>query len=85
MEHIERKQTATEAAGQIAGYGVGAFAAACQGKHMSAAIIVLAGAILLLGGSFIRHGDTQTFVQFTGTVCIAVGLLGWFFGSPKRS
>jgi hypothetical protein len=55
MENIEHKQTGTEAAGQIAGLGVGAFRAACRGKHISAAIIVLAGAMLLLGGSFIQH------------------------------
>lgn len=85
MENFKRKQTTTEAAGQIAGYGVGAFTAACRGKHMSAAIIVLAGAILLLGGSFIHHGDTQAFVQFTGSLCIAVGLLGWLFSSPKNN
>ena len=77
MENIEHKQTSTEAAGHIAGLDVGAFRASCRGKHISAAIIVLAGAVLLLGGSFIRHGDTQLFVQVVGCVVGAFGLAGW--------
>ena len=83
MENIEHKQTGTEAAGHIAGIGVGAFRASCRGKHISAAIIVLAGAVLLLGGSFIRHGDTQLFVQGVGCVVGALGLVGWIFSSTK--
>ena len=83
MENIEHKQSATEAAGQITGLGVGAFRAACRGKHMSAAIIVLAGAILLLGGSFIAHSDTKLFVQVVGVIFGAVGLVGWLFSSTK--
>jgi hypothetical protein len=83
MENIEYKQTSTEAAGHIAGLGVGAFHAACRGKHISAAIITLAGAVLLLGGSFIRHDDTQLFVQAVGCTVIAFGLAGWIFSSAK--
>ena len=84
MENIEHTQTATEAAGQIAGLSVGAFHALCRGKHISAAIIVLAGAVLLLGGSFIRHSDTQLFVQAVGCVVGAFGLVAWVFSSTKR-
>jgi hypothetical protein len=83
MEHIKHQQTGTEAAGHIAGLGIGAFRASCRGKHISAAIIVLAGAILLLGGSFIQHGDTKLFVQVVGCVVGAFGLAGWMFSSTK--
>jgi hypothetical protein len=41
-------------------------------KSISAAIVVLAAAILITGGSFIQHGDTRLFVQAVGC---AVGLL----------
>jgi hypothetical protein len=83
MENIEHKQSATEAAGFAAGVGVGAFHAAFRGKHISAAIIVLAGAVLLLGGSFIRHADTKLFVQVVGCIVGVVGLIGWIFSSTK--
>ena len=46
-------------------------------KYLSAAIIVLAGASLLLGGSFIAHSDTKLFVQAVGCGVGAVGLWGW--------
>jgi len=84
MENIEHKQTSTEAAGHIAGLGVGAFRASFRGKHISAAIIVLAGAILLLGGAFIRHSDTKLFFQVVGCVVGAFGLVGWTFSSTKN-
>ncbi len=83
MESSEQKQTPTEAAGHIAGLGVSAFRASCRGKHLSAAIIVLAGAVLLLGGSFIGHADTQLFVMIVGCLLVAFGLVGWFFSSSK--
>jgi hypothetical protein len=75
MEKIEHKQTTTEAAGHIAGLGIGAVSAACRGKHISAAIIVLAGAILLIGGSLIA--------QVVGIVLVVAGFVGWCFSSPK--
>jgi hypothetical protein len=84
MENTRTKQTATEAAGYAAGVGIGTLRAALRGKHISAAIIVLAGAILLLGGSFIRHGDTQLFVQAVGCIFGAVGLVGWLLSSSKK-
>ena len=83
MENIEHKQTGTEAAGHIAGLGVGAFRSSFRGKHISAVIIVLAGAVLLLGGSFIRHADTKLFVQVVGCIVGAFGLVGWIFSSTK--
>jgi uncharacterized membrane protein YjjP (DUF1212 family) len=84
MENIQTKQTSTEALGYVAGVSVGTFRALFRGKHVSAAIIVLAGAILLLGGSWlIRHDDTALFVQFVGCVVGAVGLVGWIFSSTK--
>jgi hypothetical protein len=84
MENTQHKQTAMEAAGYVAGVGIGAARAALRGKHISAAIIVLAGAILLLGGSFIRHDDTKLFVQFVGCVFSAVGLVGWVLSSSQK-
>lgn len=42
-------------------------------KTISASILVLAGAILITGGSRIQHSDTKLFVQivgcFVGMVC----------------
>ena len=77
MKHDTQKQTATEAAGYIAGAGLGSTRLAFRGKHMSAAIIVVAGAMLLLGGSYIAHGDTKLFVQVVGCIVGAIGLGGW--------
>lgn len=85
MENTQTKQTPTEAVGYTAGVGIGTLRVAFRGKHVSAAIIVLAGAILLLGGSWlIRHDDTKLFVQFVGCVIGAVGLVGWIFSSTKN-
>ena len=84
MEHIETKQSATEAAGYAAGVGIGVTRSALRGKHISAAIIVLAGAMLILGGSFIRHGDTKLFVQAVGCILSAAGLVGWFLSTAEK-
>lgn len=84
MENIQTKQTETVAAGYVAGVGIGAARAAFRGKHISAAIIVLAGAILILGGSFLRHDDTKLFVQVVGSIFGAVGLVGWFLSSSTK-
>jgi hypothetical protein len=46
-------------------------------KSISASIIVLAGAILLLGGSQIR-GETGGFIMLAGCVVGLIGLGGWF-------
>jgi|GEM_PF-1400620 len=47
-------------------------------KFISAAIIVLAGTVLLLGGSFIGHSDTKLFVQTAGCGVGIIGIIGWF-------
>lgn len=47
-------------------------------KAISASIVVLSGAVLLLGGSQFLHSDTQLFVQFVGCLVGAAGLWGWF-------
>ena len=85
MKTIEPKPTTTEAAGYVAGFGLSTVRAAFQGKHISAAIIVLAGAMLILGGSFIGHDDTKLFVQVVGFIFGAVGLTGWLFSSSTKS
>lgn len=84
MENIEKKHSPTEAAGYAAGIGIGMARSALRGKHVSASIIALAGAILILGGSFIRHDDTKLFVQVVGFLFSAIGLFGWFISSAKE-
>lgn len=46
-------------------------------KSISASIIVIAGSALILGGSYIPHGDTKLFVQTVGCLISAIGLWGW--------
>jgi hypothetical protein len=84
METIEKKQSTTEAAGYAAGVGIGLARSALRGKHISASIIVLAGAILILGGSYIRHDDTKLFVQVVGCIFSAIGLVGWFVSTAEK-
>jgi hypothetical protein len=55
-----------------------------RGKHVSASIIVVAAAILIVGGSFIRHDDTKLFVQVVGCIVGAIGLGGWFISVRER-
>ncbi len=47
-------------------------------KGISASTIVLSGALILTGGSFIPHGDTQAFFQLVGAVVGLIGLVVWF-------
>ena len=47
-------------------------------KSISASIIVVAGTVLILGSSYIQHGDTKLFVQIVGCVVCAIALWGWF-------
>jgi len=82
MENVGK--THRESAGYVAGPGLGLTRSALRGKHISAAIIVLAGALLLLGGSYLRHADTQLFIQFVGCVLTASGLAGWFLSSAEK-
>jgi hypothetical protein len=53
-------------------------------KSISASIIVLAGAILIVGGSYIQHGDTKGFVQIVGCAVGAIGLWGWFTSLKEK-
>jgi hypothetical protein len=84
MDNTEHTQTPTEATGQVAGFGFGAFKAACRGKHVSAAIIVLAGSILLLGGASIVCRDPD-FVRGVGMILMVIGLSAWFLSSSTQS
>ena len=47
-------------------------------KCISASIVVLAGAIVLVGGSHVGHDQTQGFLQMLGSTLGAVGLVVWF-------
>ncbi|MDD8047207.1 MAG: hypothetical protein PHF14_12150 [Verrucomicrobiota bacterium] len=47
-------------------------------KSVSAAIVVLAGCILIAVGSLVRHVDTQLFCQVVGCGVGALGLWKWF-------
>jgi hypothetical protein len=84
MKAEENPSSATEATGYIAGVTAGVTRQAMRGKHVSASIIVLAGAMLLLGGSFIRHADTRLFLQVVGCAVGAIGLIGWFFSIQDK-
>jgi len=53
-------------------------------KSISASIIVVAGTILILGGSYIQHGDTKLFVQIVGCLVGAIGLWGWFVSLKEK-
>jgi hypothetical protein len=47
-------------------------------KSISASIIVLSGAMVLVGGAFVGHHDTSTFVMLAGCVLGIAGLFGWY-------
>ena len=53
-------------------------------KAISASIIVLAAAILLVGGSHIQHSDTQLFIQIVGSAVGLIGLGGWIFSLTEK-
>jgi hypothetical protein len=53
-------------------------------KPISASIIVLAAAILLVGGSHVQHGDTKLFVQVVGCGVGLAGLWGWFVSFKEK-
>jgi Na+/melibiose symporter-like transporter len=48
-------------------------------KCLAASVVILAGAILLTGGSFVQHSDTKLFVQAVGCVVGIIGFAAWFF------
>jgi hypothetical protein len=55
-------------------------------KAISSSIVVLAAAILLLGGSYIQHSDTKLFVQTVGCIVGLIGLGGWIVSlNDKRT
>lgn len=47
-------------------------------KSLSASIVLLSGAVILTGGSFVAHDQTQGFLQLVGAAVGVVGLGGWF-------
>lgn len=49
-------------------------------KSLSASVIVVAGALLVLGGStsYVPHSDTGMFVRIVGCAVCVTGLWGWF-------
>lgn len=49
-------------------------------KALSASIVVLAAAVLILGGSVLDHDDTKLFIQTVGCLVGVLGLGGWFLG-----
>jgi len=51
-------------------------------KHISASIIVLAGAIILAGGS--HYTSDTDFVVAVGTGVCATGLWGWFVSLKEK-
>ena len=53
-------------------------------KVISASIIVLAAAILLVGGSHLHHPETKVFLQLVGGVIGLIGLGGWFVSMKDK-
>lgn len=47
-------------------------------KSISASMVLLAAAILIVGGSYIPHSDTRLFVQVVGCAVGLISLGGWF-------
>jgi hypothetical protein len=84
MKDAETQKSTAESAGYIAGLGLGMTRQAMRGKHISASIIVVAAAILILGGSYLRHDDTKLFVQVVGCIVLAIGLGGWFVSVTEK-
>lgn len=77
MNNDEKQRSATESAGYIAGVGFGFTRSVLGGKPISASIIVLVAAALMLGGSYIQHSDTKLFLQIVGCIVGVIGLGGW--------
>jgi hypothetical protein len=53
-------------------------------KAISAAIIVLAGAIVFSAGVITNHADTQLFVCLAGAVLAAAGFVAWLMACSGR-
>ena len=84
MKHDDKDRSATESLGYIAGAGFGMTRSMMRGKALSTSIIVLAAAILILGGSFIQHSDTKLFVQVVGCIFAVIGRGGWFVSLQEK-
>ena len=76
MKNEEKQKSTTEAVGYAGGITYAMTHSLLGGKPISASIIVLAGSILILGGSHIGHSDTRLFCQFLGCIVGVVGLSG---------
>jgi hypothetical protein len=46
-------------------------------RQISASIITLTGGILILGGAYVQHDGTQTFVMTIGSIVGLMGLCSW--------
>jgi len=53
-------------------------------KHTSASITVLAAAILIVIGAYVRHADTKLFVQIVGCRVLLIGLGSWFVAATEK-
>lgn len=47
-------------------------------KSISSSIVVLSGAVLLLGGSFVSQDQTQSVLQYLGGGIGLLGLVAWY-------
>ena len=54
-------------------------------KLISAAILVFAGAVLIVGGAYEKHGDTQRFLYLVGSAVGLAGLVCWFISLSKSN
>jgi hypothetical protein len=53
-------------------------------KLVSASIIVLAAAVLLVGGAHSQRSDARDFLQFVGCVVGLIGLIGWLISFREK-
>jgi hypothetical protein len=53
-------------------------------KAISASIIVLAAAVLMVGGSHLVHGQTRGVLQLAACVVGILGMCGWIFWCGRR-
>lgn len=53
-------------------------------KAISASIVILAAAMLILGGSYIPHAGTKLFAQIVGCVIGVLGLRGWMSALKEK-
>lgn len=53
-------------------------------KSISAAIVVLAAAVLLVGGAYVQHNDSRLFLQIVGCGVGLMGMRGWLVASKEN-